>query len=365
MGIDNLVNVIFQDRGDASITLVSRGILCLMLQDVQSKIGTYNIENLSDIPSGLKEENIKAINLALDTGVKKVVAYISLLNTALTWDPSVDKSFKELEGMDFDYLVLPGISAQDSEKVATWAKKVNEKARHRFKVVLPKTEADDEHIINFYSDNIIYKGVKYKNTDFTPYIAGYIAATDPKKSITYSVAKGVEDVEFMSSNEIDQATKQGKLLLFKERNKVRFASGVNSLTTINGANKDESYQQIKIIETMDMFYNALKSALLEKYIGKFNNTYQNKLLLVSEIYKLIGEFEQAGLVEQDDSLVTLDYEAQKTYLKKIGFVSKTGKGVDELNKEEVLRANTKENVFIKVRFLPVGAIESIQIIVET
>lgn len=365
MGIDNLVDIIFSDRDDANITLISRGTLCIMLQDVQGKVGVYAVENQSEIPRGLKEENKKQIKLALETGVKKVIAYVGLFNTAITWNPETDKAFKEIESLDFDYLALPGISSQDATKVATWAKAVNKKSRHRFKVVLPKTEADDEHIINFHSDNIVFKGEKYKNEDFTTYIAGAIAAIVPEKSPTFSIVKGVEDVDFLSSEDIDKATKQGKLVLFKDGDKVRFASGVNSLVTIENVNKDESYQQIKVIEVMDMFYNALKKALLEKYIGKFNNTYQNKLLLVSEIYKLIDEFEKAGLVEQGDSVVALDYEAQKAYLKKINFISKAGRGVEDLTKEEILRANTKERVFLKVRFMPVGAIESIQILVET
>ena len=363
MGIENMVNIIFKGQQDTSITRLERGNVALLLQDREQEVGQFIIKDYTEIPKGLNEKNKKAIRLVLDTGANKVIAVITKLTTVVTWNPETDEIFKKMDALDFDFLALPGITNQDALKVASWAKKANEKARHRFKVVLPKTAGDDEHIINFAHDNIMYKGEKYKTEDFTAYIAGFIAKTEPTRSITNAKAIGVDSVDFMSNEEVNTATKEGKLVFYTDRGTVRFASGVNSLTTIEGTDKDESYKQIKIVEIMDAFYNATKQAILDKYIGKFSNNYQNKLLLVSELYKQLQEFEREGLVEKGDSAVAIDLEAQTAYLKAVSFKAKDGRDVDALTKDEILRANTREKVFIKIRMLPIGAIESVNIVV--
>ena len=208
MGIENMVNIIFKGQQDTSITRLERGNVALLLQDREQEVGQFVIKDYTEIPKGLNEKNKRAIRLVLDTGANKVIAVITKLTTVVTWNPETDEIFKKMDALDFDFLALPGITNQDALKVASWAKKTNEKARHRFKVVLPKTAGDDEHIINFAHDNIIYKGEKYKTEDFTAYIAGFIAKTEPTRSITNAKAIGVDSVDFMSNEEVNTATKE-------------------------------------------------------------------------------------------------------------------------------------------------------------
>lgn len=359
--IGDFVKIEFSSQKDTSITQLETGTVCLLLYDVVDHAGTYRITDITQIPTDLSETNQESIRLALLGGPREVIAVV-LEGDASTVTIDTTK-LGVLETLTFDYLAIPGVSSEDATEVAEWVKATNANPVHRFKAVLPDCEADDWHVINFAHPTVTIDGKTYTTTQVTPYVAGEIASTVPNESMTMHETK-VDACSAMSIAEIDAAGAAGKLVLFDDGNSVRFASDVNSLTTLEDG-QDESYQDILCVESMDLFYNSAKVAILTKYIGKVKNSYQNKLMLSGEVYSLLKDFENNGLAEMGDTDCSINVEKQKAYLRSINYKSKDGKSVDEMTTDEILRANTKKKVFLKVRMIPLSAIESVEIDVET
>ena len=61
----------------------------------------------------------------------------------------------------------------------------------------------------------------------------------------------------------------------------------------------------------------------------------------------------------------IDVEAQTAYLREVNYKTTDGRDVSEMTLDEILRANTKKKVFLKVRMIPLGAIEAVEIKVHT
>lgn len=368
MGLLNLVNIAFTSQKDTGIGVVRNGTLALLLQDSNDNVGDHVIKNANDIPAGLSAKNRKYIEMSLmGTGEHAPVAvfvFVEELVEAVTWDPKTSAAFAKLENGEYDYLVIPDISPSDASEVATWVKDVNAVKNYKIKVVLPNTAIDNDHGINFATEWVtLSDGVTYSTGEIIPRVASYIAATFPDRSIMYGDIPDAVKVAPLGKAELDGKAAAGELHLFNDGQKVRFASGVNALTTL-GENQNESFRQIKVVEIMDMLHNSIKKALLEKFIGKYSNSLQNKLLVVTEIMELLREMEKRGLLEHGESDVWLDLDAQKAYLREKNYRTKDGRGVDEMNAEEIARGNTNDRVFIRMRVLVLGAIERIDIVVE-
>lgn len=354
--IDDLVKIIFKDATDAGITRVDDGVACICLigSDKEQAAGTIaNLTAITELPADYSADHVSIITAALKGGANKLmIVPVAAYDTV---------AFTKLENLIFDYIAFPDAETTEATAIADWVKSYNENANHRFSAVLANTPADDMHVINFTHPSVTIAGKTLTTAQATGYVAAAIAAVTPEQSITYQVT-AADLATDMSKTDIDAASDAGKVVLFNDGHNIRFASGVNSLTTLTD-DQDESFQSIKVVSIMDLFYNAVKAAILDKYIGKYANTYQNKLLLVGEIYGLLAEMERQGLVEQGDTSCEIDLEAQTAYLRSIGYKSKDGRGVDELSDDEILRANTRKKVFIKCRMIPIDAIESVEITV--
>lgn len=359
--IGDFVKITFSSQLDTSITQLETGTVCLLLYDTATYVGTYRVTDVTQIPDDLSVTNQDYIRLALRGGPREVIAVV-LEGTASTVSVDTTK-LGVLETLTFDYLAIPGITSTDTEDVAEWVAATNANPVHRFKAVLPNCAADDWHVINYAHESVIIDGTAYDTSKATAYVAGEIAATVPRESMTMHEAK-VDSCSAMTIADIDAAGAAGKLVLFDDGNTVCFASDVNSLTTLD-TGQDESYQDILCVESMDLFYNSAKVAILNKYIGKFKNSYQNKLMLSGEVYNLLKDFENNGLAERGDTDCIINVEKQKAYLRSINYKTKDGKSVDDMSTDEILRANTKKKVFLKVRMIPLSAIESVEIDVET
>ena len=102
-----------------------------------------------------------------------------------------------------------------------------------------------------------------------------------------------------------------------------------------------------------MISNDIRMTCQDFYIGKFANTYDNKCLLLSAIGNY---FDQLIL---DDVLqgyeLVIDIDANRTFLKDKGI------DVDSMSDDDIKKANTGSNVFLKASLNILDAIEDIVI----
>ena len=139
--------------------------------------------------------------------------------------------------------------------------------------------------------------------------------------------------------------------------KVRVARGVNSLTTLTDA-KGNAFQKIKLRKTLNLIHNDLRRVIVEKYIGKVPNNYDNKCILITEIKNYLDELSTEQLIEKVNT-VGIDLIAQKKWLK-----DNTNLDVNNMSEQEIKEANTQSNVFIAISLKVVDAMEDIVVSVE-
>lgn len=371
MALPSSVEINFKDEGDQAIDKADRGIVYLILQDqsVQA-LEEMAFFNAAEIPETYSETNKQAIKLAM-VGSYMAPRRVSVI-TVPTWTDGFtiegNEALNLLATTDADFFAIPGIDPTTAKDVATWIKQHNEsQPLHKMKAVLPNTAGDDDHVINVTQDGAVATDdTKLDASDVTALVAGMRAGCPMRFSLdrfTTTALKYVPPVDMRAAQAGETRVKAGEFFFNMDRGRVSVVADVNSLTTLAG--KDESYQQNKEIDIMDALYNSLMPSILDKYIGKFSNSYQDKLNLVSAIKTFLKEFEREGLVEQNDTNADINFEAQRLYLKSIAYKTMDGRDVDNMDKVEVLKANTKDKVFITVRFLPLGAIRHVKIDVLT
>lgn len=155
----------------------------------------------------------------------------------------------------------------------------------------------------------------------------------------------------MTSKEADAAAEAGKLIVWwVAKGKIRKRD--NSLTTLTDE-KGEQFQTIKIVETMDMITNDIRMTAEDSYIGKYANTYDNKCLLVSAIGNYFEKLQKQSVL--NSWTLEINVEANRAYLKE------KGTNVEKMTEDEIKKANTGKNVFLKAKLSILDAIEDIDL----
>lgn len=117
--------------------------------------------------------------------------------------------------------------------------------------------------------------------------------------------------------------------------------GVTSLTTLTG--KQSPWKKIRVVETMDMINNDIVELAEDNYIGKYQNTYSNKCLLLSAIKTYMDEILVNGLIE--DYSIEFDVEKIRKYVIENEKIKK--EDAEAMSDEEMQKQYTDEKVYFK------------------
>lgn len=348
------ITIAFQQAAATALARSQKGTVALLLRDAALADKSYELTAPSQIPAGMGAANKAAVRRAFLGYVKppkKVLLYvmdaedeISAGCGALTW----------LATQQFDYLAGPGdLTAAEAAVMKTWVLTQRSDNHAIYKVVLPDTAADSEAVVNFVGTGIdIGETDKLTAAGYCGRIAGLLAGTPMKISATYAPLPEVRDVTRLSETELNTAVGAGKLVLFWDGEKVKTGRAVNSLTTVTG--KSDEWKKIKIVELLDMVGHDLRRAIEDNYIGKYANTYANKLLLVTAITDYLRSLERDGLILPDYAC-GIDVDAQQEWLE--------GQGTStvDMSEQEIKEAGTGTNVFLRISIHPVDAIEDVTV----
>lgn len=340
------INIIFKGLAGSAVNRSTNGIVALVLKG-ESKF--HVLESLADMPEELTAVQKEAIEMAFN-GASKVIVSV---------EDTVAKSLKRLETVRFNYLAAPEGEVADNTAIASWIKSQRETKSKRVKAVLANIAADSEGIINFTTEGIKVKDKEdvYTAQKFTARIAGLIAGTGARDSVTFARLPEVEDIEtHLTEEEAADKIKAGELILFHDGEKVKVARGVNSLTTVTG-DKNEAFKKIKLVEIMDMIYEDIKRTAEDDFIGKVRNTYANKLLLCNAINSYFEGLEAEEVLEAKQNKCEIDTDATKAYLKAIGV------DVSVLKPAEIKSANTGDKVFISAKISMIDSMEIIDFVI--
>lgn len=345
------IDMIFKEQAVTAIQRSEKGVVALLIKD--SKLnGPKHLTSVNDIPKEYSKENQEQITRAFrgnTTPPRKVIVY-SFDGEKL----KLEDALNHFDTEAFDYLApYAEIEPAEVEKVASWVKTQRQQS-HRVKTVLPDCKANHEGIVNITSTGIWEAdGEKSKEVSteaFCARMAGLIAGTSMLYSATYSVLNDVVDVDRLTKEERDEAAKNGEFIIFHDGQKIKTGRAVNSFTTPT-AEKGEAFQKIKTVEVMDMLFTDIHTTISDHYIGKFNNSYDNKCLVITAIKGYLLGLEAEGILERDKSVVEIDLEQQRIYLES------QGTDTSEMSEQDLKQANTGSFVFLSIQGKILDAME--------
>ena len=204
----------------------------------------------------------------------------------------------------------------------------------------------------------MYKGevISIRSEDYTARIAGLLAGVSLTESSTYKVLKEVVDIK--QSAKPDEDINAGKLIIIFDGEKFKIARGVTSLVTVS-EEVPEDFKKIKIVEASDMVRNDIKTTFEDQYVGKRNNTYDNKQIFVGAVYSYLTELGEKVIDKDEDIEVLIDTGWIKKYLEE-----KKKKDTSEMSEIELNKSNTGSHLAIKAKFKFLDAMEDLTMGIE-
>jgi len=354
------VNIIFQSVAIAAIERGTVGTLAVVLKDASVvELTAITLTDVADIPSTLSATNQQYLKDAF-AGTPKEVKVVTLPAAAANYSDALNY----LETIKWNIGCIPGIAAEDIATIATWAKGMRDTKERKIMMVLPGNAADHEAVINFVvEDSAAVAGEvtvgtsTYTASEYSARIAGLIAGLPLTVAPTYRVLTEVTDVPHLTKAEADTKIDAGKLILYHDGEKVKIARGVTSLTTTTET-KGADWKKIKLVRILDMVYTDVKATIEDTYIGAYQNSYENKLLLIAAINAYYEVLERERILDPGKNKCEINVPAQKTYLQSIGV------DVATMTDQQIKEANTRDKVFLVSTVRPLDAIEDIQLYIN-
>ena len=358
IGLPSLT-IAFQRAAQAVANRSKKGYVGVFVRDAQAQ-GVHQLTSAALIPSELGVDNQDYLSRAFtgtDRGQpSKVVAVVIAPGTEGT--TALEAGLKLIENQSLDYIAPPpDVTKAEKTLLETWVK---ERRKNYFTEKLveanPAAPPDDMGIMSFTeTDNAIAVGeTTYTAAEYASRMAGVLAGIPMGMSCTFAPLEELTAVTPRSETEQTTAINEGNLILIHDGQVAKVARGVNSLTTIP-ATGNADWSKIKIVEGMDLITYYLRTTIQGQYMGRYPNTYDDKCLLLTAISEYLKYLEKAKVLNQNESWVEIDVEAQKLWLKAQGVETA------DLTEEQIKEYQTGSWVFIACGGRLVDAMEDFQI----
>jgi hypothetical protein len=342
------INMRFETLAVSAIQRSARGIVALILKDsTKTDFDTRIYKSIDEVKAEDWTESNKDYIEKTFLGTPSKVIVERIASDAADYNTALAR----LKNKKWNYLAIPGILETDTDNISSWIKTERDTNKRTFKAVLPNTVADHEGIINFCTDEIVVGTKNYSTSEYTCRVAGAAAGCPFTRSLTYYKFSEVESIK--ESIDPNADIDAGKLILINDGEKIKIGRGVNSLT-VTTVKKGAKFKKIKIVEAVDQMRDDIRQVWEDEYVGKVNNTYDNKVLFITSINAYFKELQRSDVLDPSfESKSEIDFETQKLYLQSIGV------NVDTLKEMEIKRYNTGSKVFIKANGSPLDAMEDL------
>ena len=344
MGLPKIL-IEFKTLADTIIQRSERGIVAIILKDNSNNTESYTYTQEKDIvKSHYTATNLAYLSLVFKGNPSKVI--VERINA----DGDISTALERLKNKQWYYLTVPQITAEEINTVSQYIIEMRTQYHKTFKAVLPNCPAGHEGIINFATDNMKVGTKVYSTAEYSARIAGILAGLPLNRSCTYYTLDEVESIT--ESVTPDEDIDNGKLILINDGTKIKIARGVNSLVKFD-ENKGKDFAKIKIVEAIDMIRDDIRSTFEDGYVGKVENSYDNKVVFIAAVNKYFKDLASRGvLYDQFDNKADIDIEATRDWLVQ-------SKDISEWDDEQIKMANTGTYVFVKANIQIQDAIEDL------
>ena len=346
------INILFKTLAKTASIRSARGVACIIVKD--SKVtGKYIYTREKQITQSYEEDNSSLIKEAFNKyGVNKLVVY-AINKTGGTLEDALDN----LKKVEINYLACK--FALEENDITLLKKFKETRVNNNMDLqIIANTTADDEYFINFVSTGIKVNGVSVEPHTFMCKLAFILASIPQTESATYYVLDDVTAVDEIENE--DEAVEAGKLFITFDGEKYKLSRAVNSKTSL-GANEKKDLKKIKITAGKIIVKGDIYKVFRDKYVGKCNNDYNDRLSFVSEINRYLTNLAYEGILNIDyDNHVELDVQAMRDYIEtEVSIDTSDMKDIDVLKDAEGLCGS---KVFIKGQVRFVDAMEDMDLV---
>lgn len=305
------LDIVFKGLGVSAIKRGERGYAVLILEDETEGVPKTKYTTISDFTSEeqakFKTENVAYIKDALEG--TPLALYVFKLGT----EDLLPDLLNKIKGIipRNSWIGILSSTALDHGDLATFVKAENKNNKKRYKAFIYKGSAvDDMHVVNETNEKVIFPDDRGEVTGdkSIPYLVGYYAGLSMMMS---GIAKPLKFKSVTEPEELDLVIGNGEHVLFNDEGIVKVARAVNSLVTI-GQDVTEDMTHINTVEKMDLIYCDLYKAWNDSYKGKYSNTLDNQMLLISAINGYFKTIARDYILDPNfDNRVEIDLEAQR------------------------------------------------------
>ena len=348
------INILFKTLAKTASIRSARGVACIIVKDSAVE-GKYIYTREKQITQSFEENNLSLIKEAFNKyGVTKLVVY-AINKTGGTLENALDN----LKKVEINYLACNFALEENDITLLKNFKETRVKKNMGLQIIA-NAAADDEYFINFASTGIKVNNVAIEPHRFMCKLAFILASIPQTESATYYALDDVTEVDEIENE--DEAVEQGKLFITFDGEKYKLSRAVNSKTTL-GANEKKDLKKIKITEGRMIVKGDIYKVFRDKYVGKCNNDYNDRLSLVSEINRYLTNLAYEGILNIDYSNhVELYVQAMRSYIEtEAGVDTSDMKDIDVLKDAEGLCGS---KVFMKGKVRFVDAMEDMDLVLD-
>lgn len=318
------LNIEFKGLGASAVSRGSKGQAILIVRDNGAVNPVYTFKSIEDITTSIEGEftprNISFIKDVLAGTPKEVVVIRINTGEEITEDamfsPKSLSSALQLLKTKAEINCWIGVAdaeGNDDEEIAMFVKSQNSNGKRRYKSIGFQMDSPDSmHVVNFTTDKIKYSDGDdiISGINYIPKMLGAIAGQSLDMSL---IAKDFADLDFVSEPaDKDVAVDNGELFLFNdEGGTIRIGRAVNSLVT-TGQGVTDDMRFIMIVEVMDLIYTDIYHTWNNSYKGRFKNTLDNQMLLISAINSYFSLLAEDYLLDPNyENGCSVDVQKQK------------------------------------------------------
>lgn len=352
------IRITFQRKSETLVKRSSRGMVLLLLRDTTKNQIITPYRTATEIAAeDWTEKNQEYLQLAFAGSPQSVVAVRAAMSEK---NVNISETIKLIEHLNYDWLAYPNCSPDDMAQLVAYIKAARGNGK-KVKAVLPNAEADCEGIVNFTATAIaaVWEGdtqIKtYSTAEYTARIAGVLAGLSLLVSSTYYVLPEIVDVMQVEDPNIE--IDAGKLVVIYDGEKYKIGRGVTSLTTVTES-CPQDLKKIKIVEGMDLIRTDIYSTFEDDFVGKVNNTYDNKQDFVGAVNNYFTSLQGSVLDPLEDSYVEVDAAQNAAYL------MAAGKDTNNLTDQQIKEANTGAHLFLRGQVSMLDAMEDLNLVLD-
>lgn len=352
-----VINIVFEKKAATLINRSGKGVVVLILKDSTKTQIMTPYRGIDEVAEGdWTSKNYEYIKMTFDAEPDKVLCVRAKMSEE---NVNIAESLALLNDINVDYLTSPEFKKADGDVIKAWLKKRRD-AGKKVKVLLAGYEADYEAMINFGNEKVTVLNDKDKVTEYSAQeyccrLAGVLASIPLTQASTYYELP--EIVDTTTFEDPDKEADEGKLIIIYDGDAFKIGRGVTSLTTISD-NHPNDFKKIKVLEGADIIRYDIYSTFKESFVGKYNNTYDNRQNFIGAINQYLKNLEDTVVDKENEHYVELNTAAILNYL------NSNGIDTDDLTEQQIKESNTGSNIFLVGKVKLLDAMEDLDLLIR-